>query len=68
MTQEEKTIFIEEAQKVVNNFFDTPNEPMYFTVRSEYSNQFTLLQRLYGRLAGRILVIDENNIIREQEV
>ena len=57
MTQDEKNIIIEEAQKIVNAYYEMPDSPMYFSTRSSYSDRFLAIQTLYMRLTHKYLVI-----------
>lgn len=66
MTQEEKNIIIEEAQKIVDIYYETPVR--YFDVRNEYSARFMTLQLLYARLTDRFLVVvKETDTYKVQE-
>ena len=69
MTQDEKNIIIEEAQKVVDNYNDTPKDPTYYGVRVKYSEQFVTIQTLYMRLTGNMLAISgDGRKVEEKEV
>jgi len=69
MTTEEKKAIIEEAQKYVDDFFDTPIEPMYFEVRGKYGCKYDAISTLYEKLTGKLLmVVGEDHRVKEMEV
>lgn len=67
MSDNEKQIIIDEAQRYVDYYNTTPKDPMYYDVREMFSEKYDVIATLYYKLTGKSLIVDKTtNTVKEE--